>query len=103
MFNEVFLIGNRFLVYAQPNVLTKHLSDVINLRKRIKQLQYAARYMDDVGVSVSDAKVRVKRFVLDEPDQKVTLLTITTTKAWWVQTSRWSSTRSGRSVKRPSR
>lgn len=76
MFNEVFLIGNRFLVYAQPNVLTKHLSDVINLRKRIKHVQYAARYMDDVGVSVSDAKVRVKRFVLDEPDQKVTLLTI---------------------------
>ena len=76
MFNEVFLIGNRFLVYAQPNILTKHLSDVINLRKRIKHVQYAARYMDDVGVSVSDAKVRVKRFVLDEPERKVTLLTI---------------------------
>lgn len=76
MFNEVFLIGNRFLVYAQPDVLTKHLADVINLRKRIKHVQYASRYMDDVGVSVSDAKVRVKRFVLDEPERKVTLLTI---------------------------
>ena len=76
MFNEVFLIGNRFLVYAQPNVLTKHLSDVINLRKRIKHVQYSARFMDDVGVTVSDANVRVKRFVLDEPERKVTLLTI---------------------------
>lgn len=76
MFNEVFLIGNRFLVYAKPEVLTKHLADVINLRKRIKHVQYAARFMDNVGVSVSDAKVRVKRFVLDEPERKVTLLTL---------------------------
>ena len=32
--------------------------------------------MDDVGVEVSDSKVRVKRFVLKEADRKVALLTI---------------------------
>ncbi len=74
--NEVFLIGNRFLIYAQPKVLTQHTADVINLRKRIKHVQYAARYMDDVGVTVSDPKVRAKRFVLDEPERQVTLVTM---------------------------
>lgn len=74
--NEVFLIGNRFLVYAQPKILTQHTADVINLRKRIKHIQYAARFMDDVGLTVSDPSLRVKRFVLDEPDRKVTLVTI---------------------------
>lgn len=74
--NEVFLMGNRFLVYAQPNVLTQHTIDVVNLRRRIKHVQYAARFMDDVGLAVSDPALRVKRFVLDEPDRKVTLLTV---------------------------
>ena len=32
--------------------------------------------MDDLGVEVSDPRVRVKRFVLDEADRKVTLLTV---------------------------
>lgn len=74
--NEVFLIGNRFLIYAQPEVLTPHTLRVINLRRRIKHVLYLARFMDDLGVSVSDPSVRVKRFVLDGADHKVTLLTI---------------------------
>lgn len=74
--NEVFLIGNRFLIYAQPKVLTRHTTDVLNLRRRIKHVQYAARYMDDLGTTVSDPAVRVKRFVLDEAKRKVTLVTV---------------------------
>jgi hypothetical protein len=74
--NEVFLIGNRFLVYAQPEVLTEHTVQVVNLRRRIKHVLYPARFMDDLGTAVSDARIRVKRFELDEPDRKVTLLTV---------------------------
>lgn len=74
--NEVFLIGNRFLIYAQPEVLTPHTLRVINLRRRIKHVLYTARFMDDMGIASSDPTVRVKRFVLDGADRKVTLLTI---------------------------
>lgn len=74
--NEVFLIGNRFLIYAQPEVLTSHTLRVINLRRRIKHVLYPARFMDDLGVAASDPAVRAKRFVLDGADRKVTLVTI---------------------------
>lgn len=74
--NEVFLIGNRFLIYAQPEVLTPHTLRVVNLRRRIKHALYPARFMDDLGVAASDPAVRAKRFVLDGADRKVTLLTI---------------------------
>jgi len=74
--NEVFLLGNRFLVYAQPEVLTRHTALVLDLRRRIKHVLYRARFMDDLGVTVSDPRVRVKRFMLNEPDRKVTLLTV---------------------------
>ena len=67
------LTGDLFLL---PGWRSEVSDELHALRKRIKHVQYAARYMDDVGVSVSDAKVRVKRFVLDEPERKVTLLTI---------------------------
>ncbi len=74
--NEVFLLGNRFLLYAQPENLTPHTVQVVNLRRRIKHVLYSARFMDDLGVAVSDARVRVKRFVLDESNRRVTLLTV---------------------------
>ena len=74
--NEVFLLGNRFLVFDSPEVLTEHTARLLDLRRRIKHILYPSRFMDDVGVEVSDPEVRVKRFVLDEPERKVTLLTI---------------------------
>jgi len=74
--NEVFLIGNRFLVYAERANLTPHTVQVVNLRRRIKHVLYAARFMDNQGVATSDERVRAKRFVLDQPDRRVTLLTI---------------------------
>ena len=74
--NEVFLLGNRFLVFDSPKVLTEHTARVLDLRRRIKHVLYPARFMDDLGVEVNNPQVRVKRFVLDEADRKVTLLTI---------------------------
>jgi hypothetical protein len=74
--NEVFLLGNRFLILDSPEVLTEHTARLLDLRRRIKHVLYPARFMDDVGVEVSDPRVRVKRFVLDAADRKVTLLTI---------------------------
>ena len=74
--NEVFLLGSRFLVLDSPNVLTEHTARLLDLRRRIKHVLYPARFMDDLGVEVSEPKVRVKRFVLDEADRKVTLLTV---------------------------
>lgn len=74
--NEVYLIGNRFLIYAQPDNLTPHTVQVVNLRRRIKHVLYSARFMDDLGADVSDARVRVKRFVLNQENQRVTLLNI---------------------------
>ncbi len=74
--NEVFLIGNRFLVLDSPKVLTEHTARLLDLRRRIKHVLYPARFMDDLGLEVGNPKVRVKRFVLDEADRKVTLLTI---------------------------
>ncbi len=74
--NEVFLLGSRFLILDSPQVLTEHTARVLDLRRRIKHVLYPARFMDDVGVELSDPQVRAKRFVLDEPDRRVTLLTI---------------------------
>ena len=74
--NEVFLLGNRFLVLDSPKVLTHHTALVLDLRRRIKNVLYPARFMDDLGVEVNNPGVRVKRFVLDESNRKVTLLTI---------------------------
>ena len=49
---------------------------VLDLRRRIKHVLYPARFMDDLAIAISDPRIRAKRFVLDQPDLKVTLLTL---------------------------
>jgi hypothetical protein len=68
--NRVYLLGFRFDVTPLPpgsrikrgEPLTEHVRRLIALRKRVKQLQYASRFMDDLGLKCGSEKVVAKVF-----------------------------------------
>lgn len=70
LMNRVYLFGFRFDVTPLPagsriksgEPLTEHLRRLIALRKKVKQLQYESRFMDDLGVKCDAEKVVAKAF-----------------------------------------
>jgi hypothetical protein len=68
--NRVYLLGFRFDVTPLPvgsrikkgEPLTEHIRRLIALRKKVKQLQYESRFMDDLGVKCEAEKVVTKVF-----------------------------------------
>lgn len=70
LMNRVYLLGFRFDVTPLPlgsrikrgEPLTEHVRRLIALRKRVKQLQYDSRFMDDLGVKCCSEKVVAKVF-----------------------------------------
>jgi len=67
LMNRVYLMGFRFDVSLQNDVergnpLTEHIRELIRLRKKVKDIQYSSRFMDDVGVVSCPDRVVVKAF-----------------------------------------
>lgn len=71
VFLNVHLHGNRYDTFSvQP--AARYLA----LRRQTKQLLYRARFMDDIGLQVSDPAVRAKTNVLDDAVNHVRLVNL---------------------------
>lgn len=71
VFLNVHLHGNRYDTFSvQP------AARYVALRQRTKQLLYRARFMDDLGLRVSDPAVRAKINVLDDSHNRVRLVNL---------------------------
>jgi len=74
LMDRVYLLGFRFDVTLAEGVrrgeqLTEHIRDLIKLRKKIKHIQYNAKFVDDLGIRALPDKVIAKLFVGAEGGQ----------------------------------
>ncbi len=68
--NNVFVNGQRFDYWRRGEDANTHALDLIRLRQETGRLQYRGRFMDDVGLSVSNDAVRAKLWRLDNEDAR---------------------------------
>ncbi len=64
--NEVFLMGQRFDIFERTPEEMEHITRVIRLRQETGPLLYRGGFRDDIGLSVTDDRVRAKLWQLDE-------------------------------------
>lgn len=69
--SRAFLNGDRY----DSRVEGQGLNSALRLRRRIKQWLYPARFMDDVGLRVSDPAVLARWNLCDEPGQRAIVIT----------------------------
>lgn len=69
---NTFLMGTRFCEHPDD----EFGRNLFALRRRLKSLIYRATYRDTVGVTASDAAVRVKRFVLDDANCRAVIVNL---------------------------
>jgi hypothetical protein len=70
---RVFLVGERFDIHGYHQEVRK----LIWLRKRLKPfIDWPARFVDTVGLAVSDPAVQAKRFVRDDGRNRAVLVTM---------------------------
>jgi len=67
LMNRVYLLGFRFDVTLpdgsdRGSPLVGHIRNLVNLRKKIKHIQYNSRFMDDLGVKYRPERTAVKVF-----------------------------------------
>ncbi len=74
--NEVFLLGNRFDLFQRSPEAMEHFKRVLRLRQETGPLLYRGRFMDEIGLSVSDERVRAKLWRLDNEDARGWLVNI---------------------------
>jgi len=65
---KVFLLGNRFDLFARPGPLAEFCTQAIRLRQETAELLYRGTFRDEIGLIVSDPRVRAKLWRLDHPD-----------------------------------
>lgn len=70
--SRAFLNGDRF----DTTLGDWEMQSAVRLRKRIKRWLYPGRFMDDVGLRVSDDRVLARWNVCDEPGAKAIVLTV---------------------------
>ncbi len=74
--NEAFLFGCRFDIFKRSPEFMEHCKRVIRLRQETGPLLYRGRFMDDLGLTVSDERVRAKLCRLDNDDARGWLVNI---------------------------
>ena len=73
---KVFLLGNRFDLFVRPGDFADWCKQVIRLRQETSELLYRGTFRDEIGLTVSDPRVRAKLWRLDSADAKGWLVTL---------------------------
>ncbi|MEA3402829.1 MAG: DUF6259 domain-containing protein [Armatimonadota bacterium] len=74
--NEVFLLGNRFDIFERSEEVMAHIRGVLRLRQETGPLLYRGRFRDEIGLTVSDQRVRAKLWRLDTGEARGWLVNV---------------------------
>jgi hypothetical protein len=74
--NEVFLLGNRFDLFKRSPEAMDHFKRVLRLRQETGPLLYRGRFLDEIGLTIGDERVRAKLWRLDNEDARGWLVNI---------------------------
>ena len=73
---KTFLLGNRFDLFCRQGPFADWCAQVLRLRQETSQLLYRGTFRDDIGLTVSDPRVKAKLWRLDNADATGWLVTL---------------------------